>query len=157
MSTAKNNILRSNAPRVIFESAKSVVNSSTNWKQGDLLVLVSNLLKPLDEATAQGALVCGVARQTLVSGKVKSPYSTATDASEAIEDVAGPVAQVEAELVLKTGDAFAPGALVYGVDADPQTVTSVADGAAIGVYVGPNVASASAGQVGPVYVKANLA
>jgi hypothetical protein len=157
MSTARNNIVKSNRPGSLFDDCSKLVSSTTDWNQGDLIVLVAGVLKPLDEATAQGALLVGVARQTIVDGKQLSPYQgTAVDAAQARSSLAGPISGVTATLVLKTGDAFAPGALVYGVDADPQTVTSVLDGAPVGVYNGPNVASAAAGQLGEICVTQNL-
>lgn len=157
MSTPRNNIVKSNREVSLFDDCSALVSSTTDWNEGDLLVLVAGVLKPLDEATAQGALLAGVARQTIVDGKVKSPYQgTAVDAAQAASKLAGPVSGVTVSLVLKTGDAFAPGAPVYGVDADPQTVTSVADGAVIGRYNGPNVASAAAGQLGDICIAQNL-
>ncbi len=60
---------------------------------------------------------------------------------------------------LKTSDAFLPGVKVYLVDgADTQTVSVTDPGASghtgnyVGLYDGPAIASAAAGQVGPVKI-----
>lgn len=161
-TTARNNIVRQVAPASLFESAKNVIDSTSTWNCGDLLFLddTANLLKPLAEATGDSVGLCGVAVQTLVSGKIKSPYTgTAVDASEAISDIKGPVYGVIASMVLATGVAFAKGDLVYGIDgvagANAQTVTSVADGSPVGLYQGDTVASATAGQLGEVLIVQN--
>lgn len=158
MSTSFNNIVRSVAPNSAFEDATNMVDSTITWNQGDLLWYdaATYLIKVITEATAQSPTFCGVARVKVVSGKLVSPYQgTAVDASEGFSGIPGPQFGVEASLTLKTGDAFSPGVKVYGVDADPQTVTSVADGSAIGIYQGKTVASASAGQKGTILLKNN--
>jgi hypothetical protein len=158
MSTPKNNIIRSIAPKSLFESAFPVLSTSVTYNQGDLLAFdtSSKILKPIS-ATGDAANCLGVARQTVVSGVVKSPYQgTPVDASQAIEDVAGPVYGVVASLTLKTGDAFNPGDKVYLVTTDAQTVTSTTNsgGANVGIFQGPAVASAAAGQTGAVLIGA---
>lgn len=154
MSTAVNNIVRSVAPKSMFESAFPVLSSACNWNQGDLLYLntSSHIINALP-GTANAATVLGVAKQTIVSGKVASPYTTAVDASQAISDIAGPTYGVVAFLVLKTGDAFNPGDKVYPTT-DPQTVTSSDPGNAlhIGIFQDRAVSSAAAGQTGNILV-----
>lgn len=154
---AKNNIVRAVAPKSIFESAKAVLSATNDWNQGDLLAFdtTSKVLKAVTAVT-DSANILGVAKQTVVDGKVKSPYVTDVDASAAIENLAGPVYGVVAELKLTTGDTFAPGAKVYLTATDAQTVTSVQPGAEphIGIYQGKNIASAAAGAVGEILVGA---
>lgn len=122
---AKNRIVRQVAPISLFEDATALISSAISWNQGDLLYLdtVNNLLKPL-ASDANAATICGIARQTIVSGKLAPVYQgTQVDAAVAIEAVAGPQAGVVARLKLKSGDAFVPGgAVYYGTDA--QTVSS---------------------------------
>ena len=155
MSTPINNIVRSVAPKSIFESAKAVVTSAVTFNQGDLIAFdtVNYRLKAVT-ADTDAPNFLGVARQTIVSGVVKSPYQgTAVDAAAAIDDITGPVYGVVASLILKTGDAFTPGCKVY-LTADAQTVTVTDPGThdPIGVYQGKNVASATAGQKGEILV-----
>lgn len=157
MSTSKNNIVRSVAPKSLFESAKPVLSSAVDYNQGDLIAFdtSSKILKAVS-STADAGNLLGVARQKVVDGVVQSPYVTAVDASVAIEDMAGPVYGVVASLTLKTGDAFNPGDKVYIVASDPQTVTVTdpGDGKNVGIFQGSAVASASAGQTGDVLVGA---
>jgi len=148
-TTPKNRIVRSVAPGSIFENAKPLVSSAISWNQGDLLYLdtVNHLLKPLD-SDAHAATICGIARQTIVSGKPVSPYQgTAVDAAQAIEALAGPQHGVVAKMLLKAGDSFVPGGLVfYGTDA--QTVSSSGTNL-VGVFQGPAI-TAAAGDEGEV-------
>jgi len=124
-TTAKNRIVRQVAPKSMFESAKALIDATISWNQGDLCYLdtTNHLIKALD-SDAHAAAVVGIARQTVVLGKLKPVYQgTDVDAAVAIEDVAGPQVGVIAKLKLKAGDAFvAGGAVYYGGDA--QTVSS---------------------------------
>ena len=110
----------------MFEDALNLISSAISWNQGDLLYLdtTAHLLKPLD-SDAHAASVCGIARQSIVSGKLYPVYQgTQVDAAGAIESVAGPQVGVIASLKLKSGDAFVPGAAVYfGGDAQTVSVT----------------------------------
>lgn len=153
-TVARNNIIRSVNVGSVFESAKHMLSATNDWNQGDLLAVDSGVIKAVTAVTDSAAFL-GVAKQTIIDGKVQSPYSgTAVDASASIDDVAGPVFGVVASLKLKATEAFAPGALVYLDPADAQTVSSVQPGTepSIGVYQGPNVASATSGQLGEIYI-----
>jgi hypothetical protein len=148
MSIPKNNIVREVAPKSLFESAFPVLDNTVDYNQGDLIAFDTgnNILKPFS-ATGDAANILGVARQTLVNGVTKSPYQgTSVDASQAIEDVAGPVYGIVARMTLKDGDIFNPGDKVYGDPTDPQTVTSTdnASGANIGIYQGRTITAGSA-------------
>ena len=124
-TVAKNRIVRQVAPISLFEEAQALVSSAISWNQGDLIYLdtTNNLLKAL-ASDANAATICGIARQTIVSGKPSPVYQgTAVDASTAIEGIAGPQAGVIAKLKLKSGDAFVPGGSVY-YGGDAQTVSS---------------------------------
>ena len=157
-TTARNNIVREVAPKSLFESAKAVLSSTNDWNQGDLLAFdTTNHVLYAVAATADAAYLCGVAAQSVVDGKVVSPYQgTAVDASVARADIKGPVFGVIASLVLKTGDAFNPGDKVYLTTTDAQTITSTdpGDHLQIGIFQGKAVSSASAGQYGEVLVGA---
>jgi hypothetical protein len=153
---AKNNIVRSVAPKSMFESAKTVLGLTNDWNQGDILVLDTGVLKAA-AGHADIDNLLGIAKQTVVDGKVKSPYQgTAVDAAQAIEDLAGPVFGVVAKLKLKAGDAFAPADKVYLTAVDAQTVTSVdpGDGKHCGIYQGKTIASAGATDEGDVLIGA---
>jgi len=143
-----NNIVRDESKRSLFSDATKVISALSNWNQGDLLYFddATNLLKPVaSDATA--ADLCGVAVQTVVDGKVKSPYQgTAVDAAEALAHPAGPVYGVVAKLKAKVGDAYAPGDKVYADATDAQTVSS-AGTKVIGVYQGSTIATAVAGDM----------
>lgn len=148
MSTSYNNIKRSVAPKSLFESAKNVIDDTITWNQGDLITFSGGLLSAVN-AAGDDTAICGVARQKIVLGKVASPYQgTAVDASQAIEDIAGPVFGVVAELTLKTGDALNPGDPVYLEGSDAQLVTATAGmgQVSVGIYQGAAISSATAGQ-----------
>lgn len=160
MSTSQNNIVRSVAPKSVFESAKPVLSSAVTYNQGDLIYFDTSakLIKPV-AVTGNAATVIGVARQKIVSGIAPSPYQgTLTDSSEAISDVAGPVYGVVAFMTLTTGDAFNPGDKVYMVASAPQTVTSSdpGNGYSVGIFQGAAVASAAAGQTGDILIGSRL-
>lgn len=141
---SKNRITRlSGNAKSVFPDASTVIDATTSWEQGDLLFLDSGLLKPI-AAEVDAATFVGIAESTVVLGKVKSPYSTATDAAAGAVPVVGGVYGVVAKMVAKTGDAFNPGDLVYSVAANPQQVSSTGS-KAIGIYQGGVVASAAAG------------
>ena len=149
-----NNIKRSVAPKTLFPSAKVLLDSSVSFNQGDLLALVSGKLKAvaIDGDTAK---LLGVAKVTVVNGKLASPYQgTAVDAAQGISDVPGPEFGVVVQLKLHSGDAFNPGDKVYPIGSDDaQSVSSSSNtGArtACGIYVGEVVASATSGQLGLV-------
>lgn len=150
-----NNIIRSVAPKSLFESALSVLSSSVSYNQGDLIAFdgTNNVLKAVT-GSGQADNILGVARQTIASGKVASPYSgTAVDSAQAIEDVAGPVYGIVAALKLKSGDSFTPGCKVYLTSTDAQTVSSGAAGNHIGLYQGASVTAGTA-SVGDILVGA---
>lgn len=158
MSTlAVNNIVRGENAKSIFESAKAVISSAVTCNQGDLIAFDTSakILKAVT-ATSDAANILGVACQTLVSGKVKSPYSgTAVDASQALEDVKGPVYSVVAKLSLLSGDTFHPGDKVYlaATDAQTVTVTDPGDHNHVGIFQGAQV-TAGSGSTGEVLVGA---
>lgn len=159
MSTvAQNTIVRSVAPKSLFEGAKVLLDATVSYNQGDLIAVASGLLKAVTASTDAPNFL-GVAKQTVVLGKVKSPYQgTDVDASQAIEEIAGPVYGVVARVKLKAADAFAVGCVVYLSSVDAQTVTSVNPGTSdpIGIYQGAAVASATSGQVGEVLIGARF-
>lgn len=137
MSTAINNIVRSVAPKSKFESCIAVLSTAVNYNQGDLIAFDTSAKVLTVATTANVASLLGVARQTVINGVTKSPYTTAVDASQAIEDVGGPVYGVVAFFNGKVGDAFTPGCAVY-LTADPQTLTVTDPGSndSVGIYQG---------------------
>lgn len=146
MSLGKNTIVRSVAPKSLFESAKSVISAAVSFNQGDLLVFdgAANLLKKPALET-EGITFLGVARVSIVNGKLESPYNTDVVSSQALQDIPGPVFGVVAKCVLKTGDTIAPGDDVY---LDPATGTrgvTVTGTKSIGTYQGIAIAGAAAG------------
>jgi len=141
-----NNIVRSVAPKSLFESAKSVITSSTTIKQGALVVFddTNNVLKN-PAAEAEGSTFLGVMVVSIVNGKLASPYNTDVVASQSIQDIPGPKYGVIAKLTLKTGDSLNPGDDVFldpatGVDGVTATGTK-----SIGLYQGPAISAAAAG------------
>lgn len=154
-----NNIVRGSNAKSVFASAKAVLTSAVSFNQGDMIALdtTNHRLKAVT-ATTDAANFLGIAPLTVVSGIVKSPYTTAVDASMAIESMSGPLYSVDASLILKTGDAFNPGDLVYISAVDAQTVTVTAPASpndlAIGVFADAAVSSAAAGQKALIHVGA---
>ncbi len=103
-------------------------------------------------AETEGSTFLGVARVSIVLGKIASPYNTDVVASQAIQDIPGPVYGVIAKCVLKTGDSVNPGDDIY---LDPGTGTrgvTVTGTKSIGLYQGPAIAGAAAGTEIPVLI-----
>lgn len=143
-----NRIVREVSPATIFPSALKVVDSTSDWNQGDLLVFndtTKKIVKP--SAEAEGATFLGIAIQTVTDGKLPVPYVTDVDASRAISEIPGPQYGVVAKLVLKTGAALNPGDFVYLNPAAGAYHVQEAGTKAIGIYAGPVIASAAAGQL----------
>jgi hypothetical protein len=123
---AINNIVRSVRPGSVFESALNLISSAVSFNQGDLLYLdtTNHLIKPVTSDT-DAARILGVARNTIVNGKLISSYTgTSVDAAQAIEGIAGPQYGVICLLKLKSGDSFVAGGDVYASTTDAQTVSS---------------------------------
>lgn len=149
MSTiAQNNIVRQVGLKSMFESAKPVLSTAVTFNQGDLIAFdTTNKVLKAFAASGDGANILGVARNTIVSGVMPSPIQgTAVDASQAIEDLAGPGYGVVAFFKATAGDTWNPGDAVYGSLTDAQTVQKTALGSSIGIYQGSAIASAVAGQ-----------
>lgn len=152
MSVAKNRIVREVNPDSIFPDASKYVDVASAWNQGDLLIFddTTNLIRPL-ALEAEGETILGVAICTVVAGKLKLPYVTDVDASQASGGIPGPRSGVIAKMVLKTGEAFSKGDLVYGDPSDPAVVSSTAGTKAIGCFVGQlDIGAATAGQEGEI-------
>lgn len=144
----KNTITRSVAPKSIFESARNVISAATTFDQGDLLIFddTTNLLrKPALET--EGSTFVGVAKCSLVLGKLASPYNTDVVASQAIADVPGPEYGVIAKCVLKTGETLAPGdGIALHIATGSRGVQNISGGTKqIGIYQGAAVAGSAAG------------
>lgn len=154
----KNTIVRTLAPVSVFDSAKNLISSAISFNQGDLLFLdTTNHLLKVAAAETDSANFMGVARVTVVNGKIASPYNTDVVASQAVQDVPGPIVGVVAKCVLKTGDSLAPGQLVglyptAGTNGVSSTVTTNA----IGVYQGPAIATAAAGTEVEIFIGSAL-
>jgi hypothetical protein len=150
MSIARNNLVREVAAgRSVFASLKPVLSTSCTWNQGDLIAY-DNTNKILNAVTGTGSsgLVVGVAVNTIVDGVMPSPYQgTAVDASQAIEDAAGPLYGCVFNMNMVSGDSWQPGQKAY-LTADPQTLTSAVTGGAVGIYQGQPVTSAVTDQSG---------
>jgi len=147
MSVSKNNIVVSENRKSLFPSALAVIDSTVSYNQGDLLVFdtTTKVIK-VAAAEADGATFLGVATETVVSGKMKKPYSTDVDSSSAISDVAGPAYGVVAELIAKTGIALAPGDSIYLDPATGAQGVTITGTKVVGIYQGKTVASTVAGQ-----------
>lgn len=147
MGTGINNIVRSVAPKSIFEDASKVVTTQT-WAQGDLLVFddTNNVIKKA-AAEAEGSTFLGVAVVSISSGKLIGAYPGLTDVDAAMSAgaIPGPKYGVIAKLTLKTGDSINPGDRVYldpATGGDGITVTGTKE---IGVYQGGALTSVAAG------------
>lgn len=143
-----NRIVRSINPKSVIEDARSSIDSTVSFNQGDLLVFddTANLLK-VPTAEADGSTFLGIASESVVSGRLARPYSTDVDASASTKSaIPGPVCGVIAKLVLKTGAALNNGDNVYLDPASGTYHVQEAGTKAIGKYFGPNISSAAAGQ-----------
>lgn len=149
-----NKITRTINPKSVFEDAKNVIDSTISFNQGDLMYFdaVNNLIKTVTAET-QSANFVGVARVTVVSGKLASPYNTDVVASQAIASIPGPQTGVIMKCVLKTGDSINPGDLV-GLDPATGTrgVSVTITTNSIGIYQGPAIATAAAGTEVEIYL-----
>lgn len=138
----KQRIVRSDSMKAVLEDITNFL-SAQSFDLGDLMIFddATNTVVKVTGAATDGDLFLGISPVTVVSGKLKSPYSgTAVDASEKAAGVPGPRSGVTAKMKLKSGATFNPGDLVY-VDAaaDTQTVQVAANGSAIGIYIGKTV------------------
>lgn len=150
----KNTIVRSVAPKSLFESALNVINNALTFDQGDLLVFddTTNLLKRPTVET-QGSTFCGIAAVSIVNGKLPSPYNTDVVASQGIHDIPGPIYGVVALLVLKTGDSINPGDDVFiDIATGNRGVTSTPGTKSIGLYQGKAITGSAAGLEIPVLI-----
>ena len=141
-----NRIVRTVNQSSVFPDATAETLSTSTYNQGDLLVYdTGTFAVKVAAAEADGATFCGIAIESIVLGKLVSPYTTDVSASQGLSHVAGPVFGVVASLVLKTGDSLNPGDLVY---LDPATAAygvAATGTKAIGVYQGKAIAGAAAG------------
>lgn len=141
MTAAKNTIIRSVNPGSVFESAIKQINSTVSFNQGDILVWDdTNKVLKVPTAESEHSTFLGIARCTIVSGKLASPYSgTAVDAAAAISDIPGPLYGIVAQATLKGGDSLTAGQLVYGRPEEGTRCVQSTGTKAIGVYQGPAV------------------
>ena len=149
MGVNKSNfIVRSVRPASVFPSLLHLVDNTISFEQGDLLFYdaANDLVKVLGAETDTAAFL-GISEVTLVLGKIKQPYSTDVDASQAIVSEAGPVFGVVALLEAKSGDSFTPGVEV-GADAAnlKRGASTTITTNSIGVYQGKAL-TASAGDL----------
>lgn len=140
--SGKNTITRSVSKGSIFESAKAIHDATITYNQGDLLCFDSSAhLIKIPAVEGDGSTFLGVATESVTSGKLNSPYTTAVDAAAAISDVPGPAYGVIAKCRLKPSDTLNPGDLVYLYPTDSRGVQASGT-KAIGVYQGATVTGA---------------
>lgn len=153
---SKDRTYRSDAIKSLFEAGINVDTTAVNCKQGDLMCLdTTNHRLKVVAATGDALTFLGVSDVTLVNGVLAGPYDGLTTSQGAIIAFRGPMYGGVFLMILKTGDAFNPGDKVYLADAtNSQTVsvTDPGDANFIGVYVGPAIASAAAGQEGQIKI-----
>lgn len=161
-ATGANRIVRGGPGKTLFEDGKTVSGSGSTWKQGVFLAFdtTAHALKQV-AAYNDSDTFAGISDNVVSAGKLAEPYSglTDVDAAQVSPGFVGPKFGVTARVTLKTSDAFNPGDKVYLADgADSATVSSTDGGATghvgnnVGIYVGPAVASAAAGQQGDVLI-----
>lgn len=141
---AVNNITRSINPGSVFEEALAVTSLTESYDQGDLLIF-DETLKVIKRAAVEAdcETFLGVAIETVVLGKLKSPYTgTAVDAAQAVSSLPGPKFGVIVRITLKTGDTLAAGGPVYWSADQEVSATGTKQ---IGVYQGKDIATAPAG------------
>jgi len=155
---AKDRTYRSDDVKALFEPGVNFLSTSVTFKQGDLLCYdtAAHVLK-LVAATGDAATIIGVAQESVTAGVLVGPYTGLSDPTSVAlpQAIVGPFYGLTASMILNTGDAFNPGIKVYLVDAtNSQTVgvTDPGDGNYVGLYVGPVIASATAGQEGQIKI-----
>jgi len=152
-------IIRDDRGVTLFQSGKSAVDASSTWNQGDLITFntSAHALRRV-ASTADGLTCVGIADNVVTNGKLAGPYDglTAVDAAQVTPDFVGPKYGVVASMVLVTSGAFHCGDKVYLQDGgDSQTVGPTGgDSNYVGIYVGTTIASAAAGQQGPILLGA---
>jgi hypothetical protein len=162
MGIQRNKVVKSISPKSLFDDMSNVISSASTFNQGDFLVLTGNVLLPV-ASNEPGTNFCGVSRATVVAGLPVAPIQgTDVDASVQPVPLAGPEYGSTFKVVLKTGDAINPGDKVYidGASGTRNVTTTAGASKAIGIYQGPAIASASAGQeievlIGAVYPNAD--
>jgi len=140
-------IVKNIAPTSVFDDVSALVSSAISFNQGDLIEIdTSGHLVGAIGGSSTGQYVLGISRVTVVSGVVKQPYSTENDAAIAAGKIPGPVSGVVVKLVSKTADAWVPGQDVYPYGTGGAYYVTTSGSKSIGIYQGPTIASAAAGQ-----------
>src|ERR1035437_5776963 len=97
-----------------FEDAIGVLDNTCNFNQGDLICLLGGVMAPAVTESTDSAKFLGIARTSVVNGKILSPYQgTAVDGAQAIVAVAGPLYSCVASLLLSPSESITPGDEVY--------------------------------------------
>jgi hypothetical protein len=143
-------IYRADRLASLIESGLPFASTATNFNQGDLCYLdTSNHIINVVSSTAHSLTFLGIAPCGVTKGILQGPYDGLSSASQAIQDFQGPVYAVVGSMKAVSGDALHPGDKMYlanGQDAATLTVTDPGDANYVGIYVGPTIASATAGQ-----------
>ena len=139
-----NPTVRRVATKSRFPDATNVVSSSSNWQNGDLLAwdATNNIINSAESLTDNGALILGVAVQSVTDGVVNDPYEGLTDVTPAAGALAGPEYGDVVSLQGKSGDTFTPGCYVYPdyTSSATRQVTSASGSLhAIGIYQGAQI------------------
>ena len=152
----KNRTYRSDSAKALFEDGGQVCNNTTSFNQGDLQCFdtATKVIRSV-VATTDAATFVGVAQVGVINGVLIGPYTGLTNVTPAPSKFVGAMYGITASMILKTGDAFADGDKVYlanGADCQTVSITDPGDGNYIGIYVGPPVAAAAAGQEGLIKI-----
>lgn len=153
-------VVKSGPGKSLFESGKNATGSGSTWHQGDLICYDTSLKYcRAVTATGDGVTFVGISDNQVISGQLNSPYAglTPVDAAQVTPDFVGPKYGVIGRMILKTGDAFVDGGKVYlanGLDCQSVSSSDPGDGNYIGIFQGPSVSSAAAGQLGDVLIGA---
>lgn len=153
----KNTLARRIAPKTIFPDIQKVVNSSSTWNEGDLLIFnttTHRIEKPTLET--QGSTFVGVSPIQISQGKPPAVYVADVDASAAIPAQMGPEYGNAYRVILKAGDAINPGDSVYLDPTSGAQNVSVTGTKAIGTYYGAALTAATGGTVIEVVIGARF-
>ena len=157
MLLPKNTLARVISPKTLFPDIQNVVNSSTSFDEGDLLIFNTTTHRlELPAAEADGATFVGVSPIKVTNGKPPAVYATDVDASAAIPAQMGPVFGNAFRVILKAGDAIQPGNQVYLDPASGTKNVSVTGTKAIGTYYGKALTAAAGGTVIEVVIGARF-
>lgn len=146
MAVFSNTVARRIARKTLIPDLQAVVDATSTWNQGDLLVFDVGTAKViLPAAETEGATFLGISPISIVDGNFPPIYRTDTEPPTGFPASAGPEYGDEHHVMLKGGDTLAPGGAVYLDPVSGPNFVQAAGTKQIGLYSGPAVTAPAAG------------